>query len=390
MRTVAPYKRFIVWWLAATLVAVAGMVVINVLVDPAGAYPALHLRSFEPLRYLDLDRVTKAEMASRGDWQIIILGSSRAESGLPASHPFLVTNRTCNLSFAATRFPELAAAFDFAAAHNKLQHVILCLDLYMFAPGTPWIENFADSRFNPHLKLFAYYCKQLLGRAYTDLTWQTIRRRIRGYRPAPQETRGFHSHNLSPTTSQRELFSRVLHILGAGYRVQTVDPADLELFRHIVRVCRDQRIDLQVLIMPVHALDLELLYASGRWGEFEKWKTDLVKVLAEEHVEAKFGLWDFTDYAGPPAEPVPPEGDTKSRMKYYFENSHCTPVLGGMMLDTIFGGQGTNGFGARLDEANLKAHLAQVLEHRATYARTNAADIQWIQRIINEASTGKK
>ena len=102
---------------------------LNVLVDPSGAYPRLHLKLFDPVRYLDLDRVTKAEMAGRGDWQVIILGSSRAESGLPASHPFLVTNRACNLSFAATRFPELVAAFDYSRRHNPLEHVILCLDL---------------------------------------------------------------------------------------------------------------------------------------------------------------------------------------------------------------------------------------------------------------------
>jgi hypothetical protein len=384
------YQRFGTTWLAATLATIAALAAINVLVDPAGAYPALHLRCFEPLRYVGLDRVTKAEMAGRGDWQVIILGSSRAETGLPAAHPFLATNRTCNLSFAASRFPELVSAFDFAASHNQLQHVILCVDLYMFSPGTPWVENFAESRFNPSLNLSAYYSKQLLGRSCTDRTWETIRRRLQGYQPAPQETRGFHSHGLDPATSQRELFGRVLRILGAGYRKQAVDPEHLALFRHIVTVCRNQKIDLQVAVMPVHALDLELLYASGRWSEFEKWKTDLVKVLAEEGVEGQFNLWDFTGYAGPVAETVPPEGDTKTRMKYYFENSHCTPVLGGMMLDVMFGGGGTNAFGARLERANLQPHLARILADRTAYARTNAAEIQWVGRILSEGSAGKK
>ena len=384
------YKRFVMSWLAATLATVAGLATINVLVDPAGAYRALHLRSFEPLRYLSLDRVTKGEMARRGDWQVIILGSSRAETGLPATHPFLETNRACNLSFAAARFPELVAAFDFAAQHNQLQHVILCLDLYMFSPGSPWIEDFSESRFNPRHNGFAYYCKQLLGRGYTDRTWDTIRRRLRGYKPVPQETRGFHSHSLAPATSQRELFSRVLHVLGTGYCRQTVDPAYLELFRHVARVCRDRKIDLQIAIMPVHALDLELLYASGRWSEFERWQTDLVNVLAQEGVEGKFGLWDFTGYAGPPAETVPPEGDIKSRMKYYFENSHCTPVLGGLMLDAMFGGTDTNAFGVKLDHSNLEAHLARTLEDRAAYARTNAAEIAWVRRILSEGSASRK
>lgn len=380
-----PYQRFVKVWLIASIAGLAFLAVMNVLVDPAGAYPGVHLKMFDSVRFLDLDRVTKAEMASRGDWEIIILGSSRAESGMPAAHPFLTTNRTCNLSLAAARFPELVAVFDFAREHNQLKHVILCLDLYMFAEGQPWIENFGDSRFNSKLALFPYYCKQLIGRAATDRTWETIRRKLKGFHPVPQESRGFHNHSLGAGTSQHELFDRVMHILGAGYRTQTVDPAYVELFRHVVQVCRDQHVDLQIAIMPVHALDLELVYAGGRWPEMEKWKSDLVNVLAQEGVEGKFNLWDFTDYAGPQAEAVPPKGDVKSRMKYYFENSHCTPLLGGMMVDRMFGDSGTNQFGTELVRTNVQPHLAQILAARAQYAQTNAADIRWVEGIIAEA-----
>jgi hypothetical protein len=77
-------------------------------------------------------------------------------------------------------------------------------------------------------------------------------------------------------------------------------------------------------------------------------------------------------------------------MKFYFENSHCTPVLGGLMLDAIFGGQDPNGFGIRLEQSNLKAHLARILEDRAVYARTNAADIQWVQRVMADAEASRK
>jgi hypothetical protein len=377
-------QRFVKTWLAATILGLATLAALNVLVDPAGAYPGAHLKVFDSVRYLDLDRVTKAEMARHGNWEIIILGSSRSELGFPASHPFLATNKACNLSLAAARFPELVTAFDFACAHNPLKHVILGLDLYMFAEGSRWIESFPESRFNPDVAWFPYYCKRLIGRAATDRTWETIRRKLQGYRPIPQETRGFHNHTLGPNDSQHELFDRVMRILGKGYRKQAVDPAYLELFRHVVRVCGDQHIDLQVAIMPVHALDLELVYAGGRWPELEKWKQNLVEVLAQERMEGKFNLWDFTGYSGPPAEAVPPAGDRISRMKFYFENSHCTPLLGGMMLDEIFASSDPSQFGVKLTRANVREHLARVLADRAAYARTNVADIQWVQRIMSE------
>jgi hypothetical protein len=378
-------QRFVKTWLAATILGLVILAGLNVLVDPAGAYSGIHLSAFESLRYLNLNRVTKAEMASRGDWEVIILGSSRAEAGFPASHPVLTTNRACNLSLAAARFPELAAVFDFACEHNHLKHVLLCLDWYMFAEGPRWVDNFLDSRFNPDFARFPYYCKQLIGRAATDRTWETIRRKLQGRRPVAQDTRGFHNHSIAAGTSQRELFDRALHVLALGYRAQkAADRGSLELFRHIVRTCHNQKVDLQVVIMPVHALETELVYAAGRESDYERWKADLVAVLAEEGVEGKFILWDFPGYAGPPAEAVPPEGDTTNRMRFYFENSHCTPLLGGIMLDEIWGSAGTNVFGAKLTRSNLQSCLAGLHEARAVYARTNAADFDWVQRIALE------
>ena len=386
----ALYRRFVKVWLLATVMALLAVALFNVLVDPAGAYPRWHLATFQPLRYLIHDRVHKAEMARQGDWEIIILGSSRAKAGFPATHPFLSTNRTCNLSLDGVKFPELVSVFQYARQHNRLKHVILCLDLYMFAPGARWAEDYLDSRFNPEFDPLKYYGKQLLGRAATGEAWDTVRQKLKHYLPPPQARHGFYQTSLGPGTSQRDLFGRVLRIMGSGYRRQTVDPSFMALFHDLVRTCRDQHIDLQVIIMPVHALDLELLYASGRWPEFEQWKSELVSMLAQEGVEGKFRLWDFTGYAGPPAEAIPAAGDVTSRMKYYFENSHCTPTVGGMMLDTIFGGASTNAFGLDLNRSNLQAHLAHILTDRTNYARTNATEIQWVQQILSQAAAGNR
>jgi hypothetical protein len=378
----APYKRFVQWWLLLTAVALAAIAALNVLVDPAGAFPRLHLKAFEPLRYLNHDRVHKSEMARRGDWQVIILGSSRAKAGLPATHPFLATNRTCNLSVDGARCPELAGIFDYAVAHNPLKHVILCLDLYMFSQGPRWILDFSESRFGPGFQPFEHYSKQLLGRASTDDSWHALRAKWRNDLPPPQDRCGFYRHSLHADTSQRELFGRILPITGGGYPRLKLDPANLALFRHIVRTCRDRGIDLQVAILPVHALEVEMIHASGRWPEFEEWKTDLVNVLAAEGVEGKFNFWDFTGFTGPSAEPVPPPGDSATRMKYYFENSHFTPVFGGMIIDAMFGPSTTNQIGIALSRSNLQEHLARIREDRSTYVRTNSADIQWVGRIV--------
>ncbi len=383
-------KRFVLRWFALSVTGLVGLAAFNVLIDPSGAYPNIDLKCFQPYRYLNHDRPHKAEMARRGDWEVIILGSSRSKAGLPATYPFFATNHTCNLSLDGARFVELARAFDFVRARNPVKHVILCLDLYMFSGDSRWMQDFSESRFNPNFNWFSYYCKQLLGRASTDDSWDTLRRKLKGEVPSPQSQLGFYSHNIGTGTSQWELFDRVLHFMWNAYKSQSVDPSQIELFRKLVRECRDGNIDLQIAIMPAHALDLELLYAGGRWPEMEKWKTDLVNVLAQEGVEGKFNLWDFSGYAGPPAEKVPPAGDTATRMKFYYENSHCTTVVGGYILDAMLGGPNAakvldgRPFGVELTRFNLTSHLEQTRQDREAYAAANAAEIQWVHRIVTE------
>src|SRR5262245_57492780 len=98
------YKKFVKAWLFATVGALLAIAGLNVLVDPLGAFPRLHSPWFEAFRYMPEERTAKAEMARRGDWEAIILGSSRAAAGLPATHPFVTTQNCCNLSFPAARF----------------------------------------------------------------------------------------------------------------------------------------------------------------------------------------------------------------------------------------------------------------------------------------------
>jgi hypothetical protein len=388
------HLRYIKIWLSITLGALATVAILNLLVDPLGAHPGIHWKAFDDYRYALNDRIPKAEMARRGDWEVIVLGSSRAKAGFPAVHSFFLTNKTCNLSLDGVTFPEVFAAFELASHCNPIKHVVLGLDFYMFSQGNPYVLDFQESRFNTNLDVFLYYSKQLLGIASTRMTFDTLGEKLAGKRVDPQERFGFAGPKLPSGVSQRDLFDKVLRQMGAGYAMQKFDLTRMDLVRQIVQACRDRHIDLKIAIMPVHALDIELLHAVGRWNEFEQWKTDLVEIVATNGAGGQVALWDFSGYSGPPAEVVPPAGDTASRMKYYFENSHCLPVVGGMMLDRMFGPPGTNEFGVLINQTNFQAHQTRILEDRAAYAKAHPDDMAWIQRIVKEstkpASTAKK
>ncbi len=369
--------------------ALSGVAVFNLLVDPFGVYPGVHLKGFDRFREGIFNRTARAELTHRGDWDMMIFGTSRPKAGMPAQHPAFATNRVCNLSVDAARMSEAAAMFDYARARNPVRRVLLCLDFALSRYSLIDKSDFAESRFNPKLSLFEYHCKNLLGGNASDRSWEFVLDYVRKQFPPERQRNGFFIHGVKPGAKQRALFEKVLRSLSYGYAVQRTTAEEMEAFRHMLAVCRENKIEITLAINPVHALDLELLRAGDNWQRFEDWKREVVRIVAEESPDGRVVVWDFTGYWPPTTEEVPPATDKQTRMKYYFENSHYTPAMGALMLDRMFG-NATNEFGARISTANIEAHLQKIREQRETYLRTHAADVQWVQRVAKQVLAARK
>jgi hypothetical protein len=142
-----------------------------------------------------------------------------------------------------------------------------------------------------------------------------------------------------------------------------------------------------VVINPVHAVQLETLRIAGLWPTFEQWKRDVVG-LAEKGPGPAIPVWDFTGYEGPPAEPVPPDDDRASRMKWFFECSHFTEALGDRVLSRVLlpaeRGTEDDSFGARLESGSLEAHLDRIRQDREGYASAFPHEVRRVQRVRDE------
>src|SRR5262245_55983968 len=321
------FRTYLCIFCGIILAGLVGIILLNVLVDPIGAYPSLSLRWLEPYRAELTSRPAKAELAARGDFDVLVVGSSRLRVGVPVRHPAYGPARVCNLGLGATTLSETAAVLDFALRHNKVKTVLLGADFHLFSASREIDPTFATSRFNPELEVFEYHCRNLLGSEATDNAWSLLRLRLTG-RPPPEGENGFVPKYVPTKASQRDLFARRI-------RSSLTDPGAegsfrrseqrLETFRQMIRNCRTNGIGLVVFIPPVHALQLETIRVAGHALAFEQWKRDLVRILAEEDAGGSVPLWDFTGYSGFVAEAVPPEGDRSTRMKWYLEVSHFTP-----------------------------------------------------------------
>ena len=382
------FRTYLWIFCGMVLAGLSGVLLLNVLVDPNGAYPGFSLRQIEPYRTEFASRPAKAELAARGDFDLLLVGSSRLRVGMPVRHPAYGPARVCNLGLGATTLSETAAVLDFALRHNKVRTVLLGADFHLFSDSREIDPTFATSRFNPELEVFEYHCRNLLGAEATANAWSLLRLRLTG-KPPPEGENGFVPKHVPPKASQRDLFAKRI-------RSSLTDPGAegsfrrseqrLEAFRQMIRSCRTNGIQLIVFIPPVHALQLETIRVAGHALAFEEWKRDLVRILAEENASGSVPLWDFTGYSGFVAEQIPAEGNRSARMKWYLEVSHFTPALGDLVLRRMLGGDESatdlqTAFGVRLLPDNIDHHLVKQRAARDAYAKANPEEIAWLEKL---------
>lgn len=379
------HLRFFRLWLGAAVAAVGVVALFNLLVDPIGAFPPVHLSSLDLFRPRVELRPSKAELAHRPGWEIVTLGSSRVLHAMPADYPLFRTNRTANLALTGPVLPELATVLQTVRAHNGKppRMVIFGIDYYMFAMEGDHILDFMETRFNPDLDRLDYYAKRLIGVKATEDSIKTVKNWIRGRALSLQDQNGFLKTKVGDDFAHRPIFDRMMRHLALGYRPRPYAPdRPLEVLRGIIRGCREQNIDLRFVIMPCHALEIELLHACGKGENVEDFKRAVVRLLADEKLEGKVPLLDATGYTGPLTEEVPPAEVRGLTMKYFIENGHALPPLGEMVLNRLFDTDGTNQFGVFLTTANIEGHLQQERKDRAEYLRTHPEDGQWPHRIV--------
>ncbi len=362
------------------------LAVFNLLVDPLGAYPAIGLHSLDAYRGRFSTRAAKAEAVAHHRYDMILLGTSRVEFGMPMTHPAYGSARVYDLGLAGTSLPELKAALEFAIAHNELKRVVFGVDFLLFSDQRAHRADFDASPFNPDFNVFEYHARNLFDWDATDRSWSLIDR-ILHHRPPAAGQRGFIPRVIPGKRSQRLIFAnRIREFLVAPetYGDYHYSPKRLGELREMIRVCRARNIDLSIFIPPVHALDMETIRIAGLWPVFEQWKRDAMAIVAEETKDRPLPLWDFTGFKGPLAEPVPPPGDHTTRMKYYIESSHFTPAMGALVLDRIFPQPGISpqsDFGVPLTPANLEQHLQQLRADREAFVTANTAELAWIEQI---------
>ncbi len=391
-----PHRFYLRVGVGTTALALALLALFNLAVDPLGAYPLVALKVFQSYRGRFTSRAGKSEAVAHANFDVLLVGTSRVEFGLPVSHSVYGRGRVYNLGLEGTSLPELLAVLDFAIRQHCPEQVVFGIDFFLFSDVRAARPDFENSRFNSHLNIVEYHLRNLLDWDATARSWSLVER-VKHHKPPQAANLGFVPKKVPLGMSQRTVFERRIQdflVNPETYGAYHYSPARLKEFREMVRLCQSHNIDLKIFIPPVHTLQLETIRVAGLWPTFEQWKRDAVHIVAEETAGRATPLWDFTGFKGEVAEEVPPSGDQTTRMKWYIDSSHFTPALGQVVLDRMFpqaplAGHATD-LGVPLAPANVEEHLERMRGDREAYAAAHPNEIEWLRQLALQKSEKAK
>ena len=311
------------------------------------------------------------------------MGTSRAEIGFDPSHAFFGKRRAYNAATGGQTYRESRMLVEAAAAQGRLRQVLLVPDFAVSNAYVPEARDFSVDNYSPWRRWALAFSMHTLVqslRTPIDQDEDRIREHIglwlsdgRLESPTPTDHRA-HALDSEHGYLAYHYFPRP-HL---AYASRSADREPIAELRRVTALAHERGIELTILIAPAHARQWQTIEAAGLWGQWEAWKRALVAMNEEEahrHGRAAFPLWDFSAYNEITTEPFPARGERGARMRWYWDSSHFTKAAGDLALRRMLRtGGGDDGFGIRLDAANVESVLARIAAGQRDWARANPAE----------------
>ncbi len=385
------YLKSFVAGTALVLLALSG---VNWLVDPFAIYSSPRIARFNLLKpsILKHGRIFKTVVATRGDWDVIILGTSRADVGLDPAHPVFAGRRCFNASTSNQTHEETQRMLEAVAASGVLKQAIIALDFFASNPRHGEIPDYETANFKWWRPLQVAVSGDTLKESYLTVQRQNREMVLRDYGLWLADGRrefSVRSGHREAALGSDEAYIRSHFLFPYKFSYEGIEP--LSHIRDLLAFAHARGIDLKLLISPSHARQWETLAVDGLWTTWEEWKRRLVAMNEEEAGKAgraPFALWDFSGYSAITMEPFPPAGSTAG-MKWYWESSHFKKEAGDVALNRIFGrAPVATDFGVLLTTSNIDSHLEAMRSGRAAWVSSHPEDVGEIEHIA--ASYAKK
>jgi hypothetical protein len=313
--------------------------------------------------------------------EVIFLGSSRAEIGLPTNFAPFAGKRVFNLALAGGTFGDALSMLKHTSVFHRPEIVVWGLDYgWLFSenigntdfdrtlvaegPLYPLWRTFLNIKRSISMSMTEDAVKILLG-----VSEQSCRSLLATY---GQKSTQCLERIMKNEGGTAKAFENVLKKsspssppLDYAATLQTLDRVTHDY-------CRQGTI-FRFFIQPNHAL-AELAYWTERWEEKENWKKALVSVIEKRKQEGcDIRLFDFSGFNSITNEDIP-QVTGKDVMNYFWEQSHYRSEVGYIILEQLFATApraGSSDFGSELSNETVQQHLHNVRKKRSQYIKNH-------------------
>ena len=341
---------------------------LNYLVDPylIHQWDTRHVQRMSPAQ----QKITpwgKTYAVYRYRPEVVYLGSSRTEIGLPPDAPIFAGKRVFNLAIIGASFGDAVSVLRHTTVFHQPETLIWGLD---------YGDQFKVKSNNSDLKpgLLAQGPSYPIWRGILnirrslslDMTGETLKL-VSGFSEQKCQsllaTYGHKSalcleHIMRNEGGTAKAFAKVMQKnkpLGNPPDVQ----AAIQLFDQVTDDYCRRGTKLRFYFQPVHAL-AEISYWAGKREDLDNWKRSLVTVVASRRQQGcDIRLVDFSGFNRITTEAIP-QATGKENMQYYWEHSHYRSEVGQMILARLFAKDqpgAADDFGVELTADNIEEHL---------------------------------
>lgn len=363
-------------------ILLASLVGVNYLVDPYFTHqwdsPALSRLSPAQQKIVPW---AKTYAAYRFHPEVVYLGSSRTEIGLPPDVPQFAGKRVFNLAISGASLGDAVRMLNHTSYFHQPETVVWGLDFgWQFGPQ---VDNkdlkeylVAKESWYPLKRLFTNLYRSL-SLTMTKASWEILLG-ISEQRCLPLLATWGHKSDLcleqimADEGGTAKAFEKAVTTAWPLTTPEHFKPGFEMLDGVTQEYCR-RGVKFRFYLQPVHALG-ELVYWERSWRQQEDWKRDLVKLFDQRRQEGcDIRFFDFSGYNRITTEEAALPGNGR-QMKYYWEYSHYNSLAGREMLDKMFAPPATGGsddFGTELTGTTIETHLRQFREQRAAYCASH-------------------
>jgi hypothetical protein len=331
------------------------------------------------------DRVIKAiEIARRREpLDILFAGSSRVAFAFDPRSPMLREMQTYNAGLNGSHSYETGIVVRYAIDRvPKIRRIVWNIDFEEFFRAFNVEADFTQSAFAGTPAAIGYARHLLSYEALRKSLDAAVSSRRGGFFPYI-DVDGFYVHARSDAAKGQMdyvLMPRLRnfypgYVLSGRERYAELLAARLADLDATLAYAKLRGVDVDIVLMPVHATRLEVYRVGGAMPLFESWKQTLAQNLAAAANLPGAGAiraFDFSPITSLSLEDFPPP-DSGKLARFFLETLHPGPIVGDMIVARLLGRTppvGMPGFGVPLQDAVAPDRFAE--EHAKLQAWEDA------------------